>query len=209
VAATVSLYFDDLEGARRNLDAGRECWDASRYTVPDMTLDLSAVNVKLYAGDTEGALAEVTAAAANVRASGMGNIGLIAVLIEQAQARVVIRAAVRSPADLGLQRQAKRACERHRKFDDPLFLGEARIHEAALCSLLGDKEGMRQRWRDAQSHLDDTAQLAMLAAVRLRLAAITKGRESAELEALGDAYLREQGIPNRGRFVDWLAPVYD
>ncbi|PRQ09028.1 serine/threonine-protein kinase [Enhygromyxa salina] len=209
VAATVSLYFDDLDGAKRNLDAGRECWDASRYTVPDLTLDLSAANVLLYAGEVERARAEVASAAASVRSSGMGRLPLISVLIEQARARVVLWSAVREPNDLELRREVARGCKLHHKIKDPLQLGEARINEAALCSIMGDREGMRRCWRDAQSHFEDNSMGAMLAAVRLRLAGQTKGRESAELEALGDAYLREQGIPNRARFLDLIAPMHD
>ncbi|KIG17956.1 serine/threonine protein kinase [Enhygromyxa salina] len=208
VGATVSLYYDDLDGAKRHLDAGRECWDASRYTVPDLTLDLSAANVMLYGGNAEGALAEVAMAAASARDSGMGRLPLISVLIQQARARVVIWSAVRNPNDLELRRQVARGCKLHRKIKDPLLLGEARLNEAALCSILGDREGMRRSWRDAQSHFEDNGMGAMLAAARLRLAAHTKGRESAELEALGDAYLREQGIPNRARFLDLLAPAH-
>ncbi|PRP90650.1 Serine/threonine-protein kinase PrkC [Enhygromyxa salina] len=207
VAATTALCFDDLEGARRSLAAGRESWDASRYTVPDLTLDLSAINVMLYAGEVDGALAEVEATLAKVRASGMGRIGRVADLMDQARARVTVRAAVRSPSDGGLRREVERACRRHRKFDDPLYRGEAQIHEAALHSLSGEREATRRAWRDAALHLDEHSMGAHLAAVRLRLAAVTRGRESAELEALAEDYLREQGIPNRARFVDWLAPV--
>ena len=205
--ATICLYFDDPDDARRNLEAGRECWDSSRYTVPDMTLDLSAVNVRLYAGDFPGARAEVERVASNLRISGMARIPFLNELLWQARGRVCVREAVRKPDDLELRRELERACIRQRRFRDAQHKGEARINDAALHSLLGEREAARRCWREAASHLEEHAQAAYLAAVRLRLATVTSGRESAEYEALGEAYLREHGIPNRARFVDWLVPA--
>jgi serine/threonine protein kinase len=207
LAATICLYFDDQDGAGRNLEAGRECWDSSRYTVPDLTLDLSAVNVKVYAGDFAGARAEVERVAGNLRSSGMGRIPFLREMLEQARGRCSVREAVRKPDDLALRREVERACVRQRRFTDPLFRGEARINAAAWHSLLGERDATRRCWREAASHLEEHAMAAPLAAVRLRLASVTSGRESAEYEALGEAYLREHGIPNRARFVDWLAPA--
>jgi hypothetical protein len=208
LAATMCLYFDDQEGARRNLEAGRECWDSSRYTVPDLTLDLSAVNVRLYAGDFAGARAEVERVSGNLRSSGMGRIPFLREMLEQARGRCSVREAVRKPDDLALRREVERACARQRRFADPLYRGEARTNAAAWHSLVGEREAARRCWREAASHFEEHAMAAPLAAVRLRLASVTSGRESAELEALGEAYLREHAIPNRARFVDWIAPAH-
>jgi serine/threonine protein kinase len=208
LTATICLSFDELDEARRNLDAGRECWDSSRYTVPDLTLDLSAANVKLYAGDFAGAHVEIERVSSNLRSSGMGRIPLLAEMLEQMRVRHRVREAVRKPDDLALRREVERACKRQRKFADPLYRGEARINDAALHSLLGEREATRRCWREAVSHFEEHAMATQLAAVRLRLAAVTSGRESAEYEALGEAYLREHGIPNRARFVDWIAPAH-
>jgi serine/threonine protein kinase len=208
LAATLCLYFDDQDGARRNLEAGRECWDSSRYTVPDLTLDLSAVNVRLYDGDFTGARAEIERVSSNLRSSGMGRIPFLREMLEQARGRCSLREAVRKPDDLALRREVQRACVQQRRFTDPLYRGEARINAAAWHSLLGEREAARRCWREAAIHLEEHAMAAQLAAVRLRLASVTSGRESAELEALGEAYLREHGIPNRARFVDWIAPAH-
>jgi hypothetical protein len=208
LTATICLTFDEQDEARRNLDAGRECWDSSRYTVPDLTLDLSAINVKLYAGEFASARADVERVAGNLRSSGMGRIPLLREMLEQQRVRCTVREAVRKPDDLSLRREVERACARQRRFADPLYRGEAQINHAARHSLLGDREATRRCWRAAATHFEEHAMQAPLAAVRLRLASVTGGRESAEYEALGEAYLREHGIPNRVRFVDWIAPAY-
>jgi hypothetical protein len=163
--------------------------------------------VKLYAGDFAGARAEVERVAGNLRSSGMGRIPFLREMLEQARGRCSVREAVRKPDDLALRREVERACVRQRRFADPLYRGEARTNAAAWHSLLGDREATRRCWREAASHFEEHAMMAQLAAVRLRLASVTSGRESAELEAQGEAYLREHGIPNRARFVDWIAPA--
>ncbi|MCA9681024.1 MAG: hypothetical protein KC457_02435, partial [Myxococcales bacterium] len=126
--------------------------------------------------------------------------------LDQAHDRCTTRAALRAPGDAARMDALRRVCKRHGRYSDPLYRGEARVHEAALHSLRGDLEAMRRAWRAAELAFADNDQAAMLAAVRLRLAEVTRGREAAEYREAAEAYLRSQGIANATRFVDWLAP---
>ncbi|EDM78005.1 eukaryotic-type protein kinase [Plesiocystis pacifica SIR-1] len=208
IGATVMLDFDDGEAAQRLLDEGREVWEASRYTIPDLTLDLSGINVHLFAGELDQAFALAERVAGQLRASGMHHVPLIREQVVGARGRCAMRAALRAPGDGKRVQAFERALGERSDEVDPLQGGETQLMWAALHSLRGDEDLVRRSLRRAAGEFERFGMQSRLAAAQLRLADMTHGHESAELREAGESYLRFQGIQDPRRFVEWVSPLY-
>lgn len=207
IRATISLYYDDIGEARSSLEAGREVWASSRYTIPDLTLDLSAVNVEIYAARFAEAERVLDIALTSLRDAGLTRIPLLRTMLDVSRARWVARALLHDRDNVALARELDRACKRQREGASTLDRGEVWIHDATLHSLRGETDAVRRCLRLAENVFDEHGQRGLLAAVQLRLADLTRGRESADYEARALAYLSEEGVSNRRRFVEWLVPL--
>jgi tetratricopeptide (TPR) repeat protein len=207
LATTISIYYGELDEARRHIGLARASWKSSRYTFTDVTLDLGHGAMLLGAGELDEARRHIDAMQARVRSSGIVHFRAVNELVQSIRARCLISQLLDAPANRELFGQAQKAARPHRRTRDPIRVGEALTYQAALHSLGGEREAARQCWRKAIQWCERHDLRAHLAAVRLRLARVTRGREASELETLGLAYLNEQGITRREHFVDILAPA--
>ena len=207
LAASVAMHYAELDVARVHLDTARAGWQASRYTFTDATIDIIACDLVASEGRVEAAAEALAQLMARMKDSGLGHMRTLHELAQSLRMRVIIAQLLAAPAKGALYRQAKRCIRAHRRGKQPRRKVEALLSQAALDSLAGDDAAARSGWRRALQHCARYDMAAQLAALRLRLAAHTGGRESQELESQGLAYLERQGLEDSEHFVQLLVPA--
>ncbi|MCX4245417.1 serine/threonine-protein kinase [Paraliomyxa miuraensis] len=205
-AVTVALRYDELAEARRHLAAGRAAWAPARYSQVTSVLDCVEVEVLLQSGEVEQALQRIDALRTELRGAGLEHVRRAMGVVDRLAGRCLVQLALRDPSDRALAARTRALVRRWHRSPDPAARGRALLSEAALLSLEGDVAAARRSWRRAQALFERHGMRGHLAATRLRLAALTTEHEYGRLAGQADAYLTEQGIEARERFVDVLAP---
>ncbi|PRP97713.1 Serine/threonine-protein kinase PknH [Enhygromyxa salina] len=205
-AAMTELHRGDLGQARYHLDKGREAWDDTRYNYTTLMLDRVEIFMLLAEGELDRLLERIDKLLVAVSRSSVALNPVVKRFVDQLIGRCWAVVAVRRPNDAKLRAQVRKVCRRLRRTKVPLYIGEAAINEAALCSIAGDEGETRQRWREAELLFDQHRIECQLACVRWHLATVTEGRETKRFSRAAHNYFAANGVADPASIASMLVP---
>ncbi|NVB42422.1 protein kinase [Pseudenhygromyxa sp. WMMC2535] len=208
-AALTELHRGDVRQARYHIETGRAAWQATRYTFTGFTIDRAEIFLLLGEGEGDKALARVDQLTNSVWRSMIALNPVVKRFVEQLTARCLALAAMRRPTDTQLQTRLRKISKTMRKSKISLYVGEAVLADAALCSLARDVSGARKHWRVAELLFDEHGIQCHLAATRWQLAQVTEGEESERFAKQARTYFELNGINQPEVVAGLLAPNID
>jgi hypothetical protein len=202
------LAADDPAGARRDLGDVMRQWSQRGFHVQHLTGLMATVQIDLYEGNGEAALAHLREQWSTLRSSMFLRVQTVRIFMHSLRARAALLAAVRATDPRASLRAAEQDAARieseRMTWSQPI----AQLIRAGIAAF-------RNNSNAAMRHLDiavaafDAADMGLFAAAaRRRLGEIVGGDRGRVLIESADAWLAGQGIQNAGNMTTLYAPGF-
>ncbi len=186
-----------IADADDRLNQFRHGWPATFHTFETAWLDMAAINVALFRGQTEHAQRLTEATLADARADQVDRIVMMRLYYANLQARVLGQALLGDPQNRALEKSLRQVARALQASGKPMFIGMAASSLALIHELDGEPRAAEQAWQTSLAAFEQCGMAARAAAVRLR---ISGGAD------MGQAYFERERVTGWRRFVEVFAP---
>jgi hypothetical protein len=205
-SALLEVFDGELDRAGALIDEGRSSWTARRYTVTEFFLDYAEIPLRIARGEWQQATTQIERSIENARRWQFLRVISIREEMIDLHARSFAALAVHAN-DRPAARKARASARLLRRSKHPMSNARAEVITAALHTVSGELDRARACWLAALPLFQACGMRAHEAALRLRLAELTRGEEAAALRAQAAAYCAEQGVGDPDRLMRVLAPA--